>query len=100
MNALNNKPEKLGPAFYHSYEFRETKRVGIIKAHPVVCKLFKGYLSSQGQISMPTTTLPMLVPPRPWRDVKDGAFLIQPGEFASNTAPEKKGDTFSSFPLF
>ena len=28
---------------------------------------------------METTSVPMLVPPRPWRATKDGAYLILPG---------------------
>ena len=51
----------------------------MLKPHPIVCKLFKGYLAKQGEISMETTSVPMLVPPRPWRATKDGAYLILPG---------------------
>ena len=80
VNMFTAKPEKFLPAFYHSYDFRDSKKVGIIKPHPLVCKLFKAHLASQGEINMATTAVPMLVPPRPWTDVRDGAFLIQPGE--------------------
>ena len=84
INLFNNKPESLLAAFYHTYEFRERRKIGVIKPHPVVCKLFKGYLADHGSIVMPTTSVPMLVPPRPWRDVKDGAFLLQPGIYLLN----------------
>ena len=79
VNLFNDGPEKILPAFYHTYEFNNDKRFGILKPHPIVCKLFKGYLAKQGEISMETTSVPMLVPPRPWRATKDGAYLILPG---------------------
>ena len=79
VNLFNNGPEKMLPAFYHTYEFKMDKRYGVLKPHPIVCKLFKGYLAKQGEISMETTSVPMLVPPRPWRATKDGAYLILPG---------------------
>ena len=80
VNLFNNRPEELIlPAFYHTYEFKVNKKLGVLKPHPVVCKLFKEYLASQGEISMETTSVPMLVPPRPWRATKDGAYLILPG---------------------
>lgn len=79
-NMFNNKPEeKLLPAFYHTYEFKVDKKLGVLKPHPFVCKMFKGYLAKQGEIFMETTSVPMLVPPRPWRTTKDGAYLILPG---------------------
>ncbi|EDO41702.1 predicted protein, partial [Nematostella vectensis] len=34
---------------------------------------------------MPTTSLPMLVPPRPWRGIRDGGFLIQPVQLMRST---------------
>ena len=80
VNLFNNRPEELIlPAFYHTYEFKVNKKLGVLKPHPIVCKLFKEYLASQGEISMETTSVPMLVPPRPWRATKDGAYLILPG---------------------
>ena len=79
VNIFNNGPEKMLPAFNHTYEFKLDKRYGVLKPHPIVCKLFKGYLAKQGEISMETTSVPMLVPPRPWRATKDGAYLILPG---------------------
>ena len=79
INLFNNRPERILPAFYHTYEFKVNKKLGVLKPHPIVCKLFKGYLARQGEISMETTSVPMLVPPRPWRATKDGAYLILPG---------------------
>ena len=80
VNLFNKRPEeKILPAFYHTYEFKVDKKLGVLKPHPIVCKLFKGYLARQGEISMETTSVPMLVPPRPWRATKDGAYLILPG---------------------
>ncbi|EDO47752.1 predicted protein [Nematostella vectensis] len=84
-NLFNAKSESLLPGFYHSYEFRERRKIGVIKPHSVVCKLFKGYLADHGDIAMPTTSLPMLVPPRPWRDIRDGGFLIQPVQLMRST---------------
>ncbi|KAK3752674.1 hypothetical protein QZH41_018475, partial [Actinostola sp. cb2023] len=92
-NLFNNKPESLLAAFYHTYEFRERRKIGVIKPHPVVCKLFKGYLADHGSIVMATTSVPMLVPPRPWRDVRDGAFLLQPVQLMrTNQEDDSKQD--------
>lgn len=88
VNLFNNGPEKMLPAFYHTYEFKMDKRYGVLKPHPIVCKLFKGYLAKQGEISMETTSVPMLVPPRPWRATKDGAYLILPVELIRSTGDE------------
>jgi len=88
VNLFNDGPEKILPAFYHTYEFNNDKRFGILKPHPIVCKLFKGYLAKQGEISMETTSVPMLVPPRPWRATKDGAYLILPVELIRSAGDE------------
>jgi len=88
-NMFNNKPEeKLLPAFYHTYEFKVDKKLGVLKPHPFVCKMFKGYLAKQGEIFMETTSVPMLVPPRPWRTTKDGAYLILPVELVRSAYDE------------
>lgn len=101
VNLFNNRPEELIlPAFYHTYEFKVNKKLGVLKPHPVVCKLFKEYLASQGEISMETTSVPMLVPPRPWRATKDGAYLILPGlRTLSELCFREHSQPSQSFPL-
>ncbi|XP_068730519.1 DNA-directed RNA polymerase, mitochondrial-like [Montipora capricornis] len=89
VNVFNNKTEeKMLPAFYHTYEFKVDKKLGVLKPHPIVCRLFKGYLAKQGEIFMETTSVPMLVPPRPWRATKDGAYLILPVELVRSAYDE------------
>jgi len=90
VNLFNNhSEEKILPAFYHTYEFKVNKKLGILKPHPIVCKLFQSYLARQGEISMETTSVPMLVPPRPWRATKDGAYLILPVELIRSAYDEE-----------
>ena len=49
---------------------------------------------------METTSVPMLVPPRPWRATKDGAYLILPGlRTLSELCFREHSQPSQSFPL-
>ena len=72
------KPEKV-PALVHGYSSYEGRRFGILKIHPAVSRLYKSYLTNQGDIAMETEKMPMLVPPRPWTSINEGGYLVHPG---------------------
>lgn len=71
-------------AFFHSYEFVGGKVHGIVAAHPSICKPSVAPKNGKAEVNMPltkpieATALPMLSPPKPWRSVKDGPFLVTP----------------------
>lgn len=61
------------PAFYHGYEFIRGNKLGCIKTNPAVTeRIAKDNL--KGVIH--PRYLPMLIPPKPWVGVKDGAYLF------------------------
>ena len=78
-NLLNNRNERIMPAFYHTYEYEHTTVSGYIKAHPTVVKLYQKHLGNCGEISLPASKLPMLVPPRPWTSITHGGHLLFSG---------------------
>ena len=78
-NMFNHKQEKITPAFYHTYEYDHTTVSGYIKAHPSVVQLYQKHVSNCGDISLPASKLPMLVPPRPWTSITDGGHLLFSG---------------------
>ena len=66
-------------AFKHSYISENGKRFGIIVAHPEVISSFK-----PNDILMDNITSkyqPMVVPPLPWRGIRDGAFYLSSPSF-------------------
>ena len=71
-------PEKV-PALVHGYSSYEGRRFGILKIHPAISRLYKSYLTNQGDIAMETEKVPMLVPPRPWTSINEGGYLVHPG---------------------
>ncbi|CAB3979043.1 DNA-directed RNA polymerase, mitochondrial [Paramuricea clavata] len=75
-NMFNHKGEKIAPAFFHTYEHEHTTASGYIKAHPAVVQLYQEYVSNCGDISLPASKLPMLVPPRPWTSITNGGHLL------------------------
>ena len=76
---FNGRTSEIVPALTHGYSSFEGRRFGILKMHPAVARIYKSYLSNQGNIVMETEKVPMLVPPRPWTSIKEGAFLVYPG---------------------
>lgn len=68
------------PAFFHTYEYEHTTVSGYIKPHPVVIQLYQTHVGSSGEISLPASKLPMLVPPRPWTSITDGGHLLFSGK--------------------
>jgi DNA-directed RNA polymerase len=79
-NMFNHKREKITPAFYHTYEYEHTTVSGYIKAHPSVVQLYQKHVSNCGDITLPASKLPMLVPPRPWTSITDGGHLLFSGK--------------------
>ena len=77
---FNKKSERITPAFYHTYEYEHTTVSGYIKAHPAVIQSYQKHVSNSGDISLPASKLPMLVPPRPWTSITDGGHLLFSGK--------------------
>eukprot|EP00794_Sanderia_malayensis_P016234 gene16234-17872_t len=65
-------------ALSHGYSSFEGRRFGILKMHPAMARIYKSYLTNQGDIAMETEKVPMLVPPRPWTSVNQGGYLVHP----------------------
>ncbi|TXT11160.1 hypothetical protein VHUM_01911 [Vanrija humicola] len=63
------------PAFNHEYEYLRGKKLGVIRLNPVVASRLAA--DSVRQVIHPKH-LPMLVPPRPWTQWNDGAYLATP----------------------
>ncbi|KAL1409899.1 DNA-directed RNA polymerase [Vanrija albida] len=63
------------PAFNHEYEYMRGKKLGVIRLNPVVASRLAA--DSVRQVIHPKH-LPMLVPPRPWTQWNDGAYLATP----------------------
>eukprot|EP00795_Rhopilema_esculentum_P010397 gene10397-19094_t len=78
---FNGRTSEIVSALTHGYSSFEGRRFGILKMHPAVARIYKSYLSNQGNIVMETEKVPMLVPPRPWTSIKEGAFLVYPVPF-------------------
>ena len=67
---------KIEQALSHHYELAGTNRLGVLKFHPAVGRLYKSYLSQMGDLSFETNKLPMLIPPRPWTSATSGAYML------------------------
>ncbi|KAH8596109.1 hypothetical protein B0O99DRAFT_510941 [Bisporella sp. PMI_857] len=67
---------QLQPAFSHSYEVKKGKRVGTIKAHPVLMEQMR----REPVHSLLAKHLPMLVKPEPWTQFGKGGFISQPAK--------------------
>lgn len=63
------------PAFAHSFEYVRGRKLGVIKANPVVAKRLAN--DSVRQVISPKH-LPMLVPPNPWKAWNQGPYLTIP----------------------
>ena len=59
-------------AFSHGYEYVKGKKLGVIILNPAVVSQLG---SDEMRHTLHPRHLPMLVPPRPWRAVDDGAYL-------------------------
>ncbi|CAH1254803.1 POLRMT [Branchiostoma lanceolatum] len=68
--------QKLIPALYHMYTYRNIKQVGIIKPHPMLVQLVEG--AQDTNLVFDSSLLPMLMPPVPWSSIKKGGFLLSP----------------------
>ncbi|XP_066920976.1 DNA-directed RNA polymerase, mitochondrial-like [Clytia hemisphaerica] len=68
---------KIEQALSHHHELSGgPNRIGVLKFHPVVGRLFKSYLSQMGELSFESNKLPMLIPPRPWTNPTSGAYML------------------------
>lgn len=63
------------PAFAHSFEYVRGKKLGVLKANPIVAKRLAN--DSVRQVISPKH-LPMLVPPNPWKAWNQGPYLSIP----------------------
>jgi DNA-directed RNA polymerase len=81
------------PAFYHSYDYYQGRRVGVIRVHPkVVTQMSK----EPPQDQLYARHLPMLVPPRAWVGEDEGGYLFSKSESSTLTVREStdKSDSF------
>ena len=74
-----DRPERMMPALFHTYDYEHTTVSGHIKAHPTVIQLYQNHVGNSGEISLPASKLPMMVPPRPWTSITDGGHLLFSG---------------------
>lgn len=66
------------PAFWQSYQFLRSQKVGIIKLNPVIAdRMDKDQV---GVVAFPRY-LPMLVKPKPWTGWDSGGYRIHPSKF-------------------
>ena len=60
------------PAFYHSYEYVQGQRLGVIKLNQEVA----AHMANEWTIdTVHPRHLPMLVKPKPWLNYNDGGYL-------------------------
>lgn len=74
--------DALAEALFHTYDFRNGKIMGVIKAHPA---LISSHGGNTGAGTVPRkykvfrpTELPMLTMPKPWRSVDSSPYLATP----------------------
>ena len=80
---FNARSPEIVPVLSHGYGSYEGRRFGILKMHAAVARIYKSYLTNQGDIAMEAEKVPMLVPPRPWSSVNEGGYLVHPGKLSS-----------------
>lgn len=65
------------PAFWQSYQFLRSQKVGVIKLNPVIAdRMDKDYV---GSVAFPRY-LPMLVKPKPWTGWSSGGYRLHPSK--------------------
>lgn len=84
-NLFNASTPETVPAITHGYSSYEGRRFGILKMHPAVSRLYRSYLTNQGNIAMEAEKVPMLVPPRPWTSTNEGGYLVHPGKMTEDS---------------
>ncbi|ODQ79605.1 hypothetical protein BABINDRAFT_161986 [Babjeviella inositovora NRRL Y-12698] len=60
------------PAFYHTYQYQQGTKIGVLKVHKSLIKLLSK--DSKQVETVAPQTLPMLTKPRPWTGFKSGGF--------------------------
>ena len=63
-------------ALSHHHELKGAYKIGVLKFHPVLGRLYKSYLSRMGDLSFEVNKLPMTIPPRPWTSSTSGAYML------------------------
>lgn len=61
------------PAFFHTYQYVQGQKLGVLKLHKNIIKQLS--LDVDGSLIQPHF-LPMLTPPRPWTSYNDGGYLF------------------------
>ncbi|ANB13629.1 Rpo41p [Sugiyamaella lignohabitans] len=75
------------PAFYHSYQYHNGSRVGVLKVHKSVAKHLSGEAMAT---AIQPQLLPMLVKPRPWTAWNKGGYLYSSAKvMRSRDSPEQ-----------
>jgi DNA-directed RNA polymerase len=75
------------PAFYHSYQYQSSVKVGVLKIH----RSIGSQLSADSLVgTVQPQLLPMLVKPRPWTSYNSGGYLYSQGFLIrSRDSPEQ-----------
>ena len=62
------------PVFFHTFQYREGKRVGILRLHKAVASK----IAKEPVRSVISKNLPMIIEPKPWSGFREGGFLEHP----------------------
>lgn len=79
--------EGRAPAFYHSYQYQNGSKVGVVKVHRNLAKQLSGETMAN---AVQPQLLPMLVKPRPWVAWNKGGYLYSSSKIMrSKDSPEQ-----------
>lgn len=79
--------EGRAPAFYHSYQYQNGSKVGVVKVHRNLAKQLSGETMAN---AVQPQRLPMLVKPRPWVAWNKGGYLYSSSKIMrSKDSPEQ-----------
>ncbi|XP_061096463.1 LOW QUALITY PROTEIN: DNA-directed RNA polymerase, mitochondrial [Conger conger] len=62
------------PVLYHMYAFRNTRKIGFVKPHPIFTQLLLEAMETR--LTFDAYVMPMLCPPVPWTSPRFGAYLL------------------------
>lgn len=79
--------EGKAPAFFHSYQYQNGSKVGVLKTHKNLAKHLSGEVMAA---AVQPQRLPMLVKPRPWTAWNNGGYLYSSSKIMrSKDSPEQ-----------
>ena len=74
LGAQGSHVEEIVPAFYHTYQFVDGRKLGVFRVHDTLDKLITQSFS-KGEFIHPHS-LPMVVTPRLWTKYNNGGYLL------------------------